>query len=184
MKKIKSIRAVIEHPVIIITGTPGTGKSTVINSVSSCEGVGVLNISDLVKKKGLHDGYDAEFDTYLVNDRKTRKDLRKIIPEMRARGPVVIECHSLGIFDEDDLETMVDGVLVLTCSTESLYDRLQSRGYSKKKIEENLECEIMRVCADEAMEVFRGEGVVREMRNDTEEDGKLVITEIKRMIRE
>lgn len=183
MKKIKSIRAVFEtavHPVLIVTGTPGTGKSTAISRVAS--EAQILNISELVKRKGLHDGYDPEFDTFLVNDRKTRKELRKIIPELRKSGPVVIECHSLGIFDADDLESMVTRVLVLTCSTESLYDRLQSRGYSPNKISENVECEIMRVCADEAAEVFRGPGVLKEMPNDTEEDGERVVEAIREMI--
>lgn len=189
MKTVKRIRAVFEstneNAVVLISGTPGTGKSTILQKIqksSSLPEVQILNISELVKREGLHDGYDADFDTFIINDRKTQKKLRKLIPEMRKSGPVLIECHSLGLFDEDDLEELVDRVVVLTCSTEILYDRLQSRGYSKKKIDENMECEIMRVCADESREIFKGKGVVEEMRNDTEEDQKKVVKEIMKFV--
>lgn len=190
MKTVKRIRAVFEtaensneNAVILISGTPGTGKSTILQKIQkSSPQVQILNISELVKREGLHDGYDSEFDTFIINDRKTQKKLRKLIPAMRQRGSVLIECHSLGLFDEDDLEGLVDRVIVLTCSTEILYDRLKSRGYSKKKIEENMECEIMRVCADESREIFRGEGVVEEMRNDTKEDQKSVMKGITKLL--
>ena len=194
MKSVKSIKAVFDNntssntfkfPVVLISGTPGTGKSTLIQKIQeSTPSVQVLNISDLVKREGLHDGYDSEYDTYIINDRKTQKQLRKIIPEMRKKGAVLIECHSIGLFDEDDLEALVDHVRVLTCSTENLYDRLKARGYSQKKIEENLECEIMRVCADEAREIFRGQGVVKEMTNDSEADRKDIITEIQLLLKQ
>lgn len=181
-RKIKSIKVVLENetpeqnPVILISGTPGTGKSTILNDLKKLySSINVLNISDLVKMENLHDGYDSEFDTYIINDRKTRKRLIKLIPQLSVSGPVLIECHSCGLFDKDELENLVTKVLVLTCSTESLHDRLELRGYSKKKIGENLECEIMRVCAEEAGEVFRGDGVVVEMENDVETDrGKIL----------
>lgn len=181
--KIKSIKVVFEtgFPVILISGTPGTGKSTIIKKAQSKNAsLQVLNISDFVKSKGLHDGYDKEFDTFIINDRKTQKELMKSIPKMRRKGPVLIECHSCGLFDEDEMESLVDKVLVLTCSTESLYDRLKARGYPKNKIDENMECEIMRVCADEAREVFRGQGVVEEFVNDTENDQKNILTELQK----
>ena len=187
MKRVKSIRIVFNKkrtfPVILISGTPGTGKSTIISSITAeYPTTQVLNVSDFVKKEGLHDGYDAEFDTFIINDRKTQKRLMKLLPEMRARGPVLIECHSCGLFDEDEMESLVDHVLVLTCSTETLYDRLKARGYSKKKIDENMECEIMRVCADESREVFRKEGVVREMVNDSGSDLSAIFTAISKLI--
>lgn len=190
MKTIKSIRVVFEgesttrFPVVLISGTPGTGKSTIISALKAKHSkIQVLNISEFVKKEGLHDGYDAEFDTYIINDRKTQKKLIKAIPEMRRSGPVLIECHSCGLFDEDEMECLVDRVFVLTCSTEKLYDRLQARGYSKKKIDENMECEIMRVCADESREVFRGEGIVREMTNDSKDEQEAIVSEISNLIK-
>ena len=190
MKTVKRIKAVYEttekepkFAVILISGTPGTGKSTIIEKMRKIKPqIQVLNVSELVKREGLHEGYDSEFDTFIINDRKTQKKLRKVIPEMKQKGGVLVECHSLGLFDEDDLESLIDRVILLTCSTEHLYDRLQMRGYSPKKIEENLECEIMRVCADEAGEVFKGKGVVQEMQNDTEKDQRAVLKVISKLL--
>ena len=34
-----------------------------------------------------------------------------------------------------------------TADTQVLYDRLEERGYSQKKLQENMECEIMQVRA-------------------------------------
>lgn len=182
MGKVKSIQVVFESsnfPVILISGTPGTGKTTAIQDVKKINPqVQVINVSELVKQEGLHDGYDSEFDTYIINDRKTQKMLRKLIPMMKRSGPVLIECHSLALFDKDDLEALIDKVIVLTCSTENLYDRLQTRCYSRKKIEENVECEIMRVCLEESREIFRAIGAVEAMQNDTEIDRENVLKKI------
>jgi broad-specificity NMP kinase len=40
-------------------------------------------------------------------------------------------------------------VILLRCNNTTLYDRLKSRGYNEKKIEENLECEILEVTSEE-----------------------------------
>lgn len=170
------------YPVILITGTPGTGKSKVLAHMSSVAQNININVSDLIKEHGLHDGYDAEFDTYMVNDKKTRTELLRRIKEMRVVGPVLIECHSCGIFDHDRMEPLIDAVIVLTCSTESLYDRLEARGYSKVKLDENLECEIMRVCAEEAREVFRSVSVVEMKNDDNEEDFCAIVDHIKTLL--
>ena len=42
-------------------------------------------------------------------------------------------------------ERWFDLVLVLTCDNTALYDRLMERGYAAKKVEENVQCEIMQV---------------------------------------
>ena len=44
-----------------------------------------------------------------------------------------------------------------------------SRGYSEKKIQENIEAEIMQVCADEARASYQAE-IIKELRSDSVED--------------
>jgi len=55
---------------ILITGTPGTGKSTLSELLSSKSGLRHIDVSELVKEKDLHDGRDEEFDTYILNEDK------------------------------------------------------------------------------------------------------------------
>ena len=52
-------------------------------------------------------------------------------------------------------ERWFDLVLVLRCNNTLLYDRLQSRQYSGRKLEENLQAEIFQTILDEAKESYR-----------------------------
>ena len=59
-------------PNILITGTPGTGKTTHAQLLAqlSPEPLQYINIGDLVKEKGLHEGFDEEWQSYIVDDDK------------------------------------------------------------------------------------------------------------------
>ena len=46
----------------------------------------------------------------------------------------------------------MDICFVTRCDLEELYRRLKKKKYPKNKIEENMECEIMEVCLQEAYE--------------------------------
>ena len=52
-------------------------------------------------------------------------------------------------------ERWFDLVLVLRCSNTLLYDRLQARQYSGRKLEENVQAEIFQTILDEARESYR-----------------------------
>ena len=58
-----------------------------------------------------------------------------------SQGGVVVEFHSVDFFPE----RWFDIVLVLRTETRELFDRLTARGYSSKKVEENITAEIMQV---------------------------------------
>lgn len=61
-----------EGPVIVITGTPGTGKSTLAEAIIRKSPVPFkhVNVSLLVKENGLHVGYDEEAQTYDVDEER------------------------------------------------------------------------------------------------------------------
>jgi hypothetical protein len=61
-------------PVIVLCGTPGTGKSTTAQLLVSESPVPLkhINVGDLVKEKGLHEGYDPEWQSYTVDDDKVK----------------------------------------------------------------------------------------------------------------
>jgi len=58
---------------------------------------------------------------------------------------------------------------VLRCDSTLLYDRLTARGYKGKKLEENMDSEIMQVLLDEARESYKEEIVV-ELKSESNED--------------
>ena len=60
-------------------------------------------------------------------------------------------------------------VLVLRTDNTVLYDRLEKRGYSAKKVQENVTCEIMQVVEDEARESYQEE-IVKILKSDSVED--------------
>ena len=65
-------RPVKTAPVILITGTPGTGKTTHAQLVAQQAPIPMRHISvgELVKEKDLHEGYDEEWQSYIVDEDK------------------------------------------------------------------------------------------------------------------
>lgn len=61
-------------PTILITGTPGTGKTTHAQVLAQQSPVPLqhINVGDLVKEKNLHEGYDEEWQSYIVDEDKVR----------------------------------------------------------------------------------------------------------------
>ena len=57
-----------KKPNILVTGTPGTGKTTTSSTLAEATQLRHINIGDLVKEKNLHDGWDDELDCYVINE--------------------------------------------------------------------------------------------------------------------
>lgn len=72
---------------------------------------------------------------------------------MMVKGGIICDHHDPSVFPE----RWFDLVVCLTCSNTLIYDRLSARGYHSEKIQENVECEIMRVVLDEAAESYKPE---------------------------
>lgn len=84
---------------------------------------------------------------------------------LHSEGGYIIDWHACDLFPE----RWIDLVIVLRCDSTTLYDRLTARGYEGKKLEENMDSEIMQVLLDEARESYKEEIVV-ELRSDSTDD--------------
>ena len=58
------------RPNILITGTPGTGKTTTSELVAIATGLHHLEVGKLVKEKQLHDGFDDTYQSFMINEDK------------------------------------------------------------------------------------------------------------------
>lgn len=60
-------------PNIIITGTPGTGKTSHCDILAANAGLKHLSINQIVKDRSCHDGWDEEYKSWIVDDDKVRQ---------------------------------------------------------------------------------------------------------------
>lgn len=66
-------------PNIVVTGTPGTGKTSHASSfVEACDfQFKHLNVGEIVKDRGCHEGWNEEWQSYDVDEDKVRGILRE-----------------------------------------------------------------------------------------------------------
>jgi adenylate kinase len=129
--------------ILIITGTPGTGKSTVAKLFSERHGFKLIEVNMFAPAAAA--GYDAERESVEVDVEKLFEKIKPL-----ALGDVVIEGHLAHLLPFSNAT-----VVVLRCSPEVLRERLKKKGFAERKIQENLEAEALDVCLIESLEVHR-----------------------------
>ncbi|KAG7099355.1 hypothetical protein E1B28_001211 [Marasmius oreades] len=164
-------------PVIVITGTPGTGKTTHAQLLCNESPIPLrhINVGDWVKEKGLYEEYDDEWQSYTVDEDRLLDELEPVVAE----GGVVLDWHTCEVFPE----RWADLVVVLRCDHSQLWERLEKRGYPLKKVQENNEAEIMQVVLEEARSSYPEE-IVIELKSETMEDMEANISRIVEWITE
>jgi len=151
----------VRGPNILVTGTPGVGKSTLCSEVSQRSGLEWINVGEVAKEGQFYDGYDEELECHNLDEDRLLDELE----ERLKNGGVILEYHACELFPE----RWFDAVFVLRTDNKMLYDRLIQRGYSAKKMEMNMECEIMQSILDEAKESYAHE-IVHELSSNTPDD--------------
>ena len=141
---------------IIITGTPGTGKTTLAEKIGDYFKTRVIHTTEYIKEN-----------KDLI--RKKKKD-GTIIPKMAElrkelnQEQGIIEGHLVCEF-----KLRNSFVLVLRCHPKELKKRLKERGYKAKKIKENIEAEALDYCTQKANENFKAVYEI-DTTNKTEEE--------------
>lgn len=148
-------------PNVLVTGTPGTGKTSTCSLLADATGINHINVGDLVKSKSLHDGWDDELECFILNDDLLIDEME----DMVKGGGNLVDYHSCDIFPE----RWFDAVVVLQTDNGVLYERLTNRGYTGPKLQNNMECEIFQVLLEEARESYP-QDIVRALLSNTIED--------------
>ncbi|CAL8993082.1 unnamed protein product [Prunus brigantina] len=150
-----------KRPNVLVTGTPGTGKTTTSSTLAEATQLRHINVGDLVKAKNLHDGWDDELDCYIINEDLVCDELEDTMEE----GGNIVDYHGCDFFPE----RWFDLVVVLQTDNTVLYDRLTRRGYSESKLSNNIECEIFQTLLEEAKESYP-QDIVLPLRSDSIQD--------------
>ncbi len=119
-----------------ITGTPGTGKTSVAGTLQK-RGYGVIHQIDTVGPYILEK--DSERETLVIDEERWAEEF---IP---AEG--FIEGHLVHLLP-------CDAIIILRCRPDVLGERLSARNYPPEKIRENMEAEALDVILIETLELI------------------------------
>ena len=136
---------------IIITGTPCTGKTTYARRLARQKGYLYVDVNRIIEKYKLSEGYDRKRRTKIIDTKKLNNVLVKLIQEQKENKQkgIIIDSHLSHYLPRK----YVDLCIVTKCSLKELKKRLEKRGYTKSKVQENLEAEIFDICLEEAKEL-------------------------------
>ena len=126
--------------VILLSGTPGVGKTTISNLLRLKE-YSVINLNDFIIQHGLYFGYDHSRESVIIDEDILKIKIEKELEQFP--GLLFIEGHTSEIVPME----FVKLAFILRCNPSILRERLtSSRDYSHNKIEENVQAEIMDEC--------------------------------------
>jgi len=131
---------------IIVTGTPGTGKTCVAKAICQKLDYKLVDVKRLIQRGNISSGFDKKRQCEIVDVAKLNKELLKKI-ETNKKG-IVIDSHLSHYLPSEK----VDLCIVTKCGLKELKKRLEKRGYNAAKVRENLDCEIFDICYNEALE--------------------------------
>jgi len=134
---------------ILITGTPGTGKTTISRLLATRLRACYVDPTTLLRRKEVDYTYDEKRKTRAVS----LKRLRNRLCERAARTDhgLVIDSHIA--LETGPLPRLVRAI-VLRCDPIVLERRLERKRWSKSKIGENLQAEILDICLWDTVEKY------------------------------
>jgi len=133
---------------IVVTGTPGVGKTRFSRALAKKLGVVHIDLGLLATKGKFTLGFDRLRRTYIVDTKKMARALKKTLHNVS--GNVVLDGH----FAANIVPLELDIVFVLRCHPEKLKRRLKMRKVPEKKIAENVQAEILDVCLWDAVDSY------------------------------
>jgi adenylylsulfate kinase-like enzyme len=72
MGKTRRAQPCRERPNILVTGTPGTGKTTLAAALAAATSLRHVDVGTAIREQSLHSGWDEEFQCHVVDEDKAR----------------------------------------------------------------------------------------------------------------
>ncbi|SPP74229.1 blast:Adenylate kinase isoenzyme 6 homolog [Drosophila guanche] len=157
-------------PNILITGTPGAGKSYLCERLAEQLNFDWLDCSKIAKEHDYVEEHDEEYDCPILDEDKLMDHLEPLMQ----KGGNIVEYHGCDFFPE----RWFQAVFVVTCPNKTLYDRLKERNYNEKKLSSNIECEIFGTILEEARESYKAD-IVHELCGETAADAAKSLKTVK-----
>jgi len=129
--------------IIALTGTPGTGKTSVSNILQEND-FEVVDLNKIAISNNFLIGEDEERDSKIVDVDTSNEYINEIYKE---KDIVFIDGHL------SHLLKSVDKVIILRCHPDELRKRLSQKRWKKSKVKENIEAEILDIILCEAVEI-------------------------------
>ncbi len=138
--------------VILITGTPCTGKTTTAKQLATKLNAKYINLTDFAKTYNLTLGEDEERKTTIIDEEAMQQKLKEII-EASSNDNIIVDGHYAAAVTPTELAT---NVFVLRRNPKELKEFMQKCGFNDAKLYENLYAEILDSCLIEAMQSQSG----------------------------
>ncbi len=137
---------------IAITGTPGTGKTSIAKMIGRAMNAPVIDANAIAIQNGCVIRKNSRGES-IIDVRKLRT---KLIDALTHAGEnAIVEGHLVCEFP-----LPVDIVLVVRTHPRLLQNRLKKRTYSQEKIDENVLTEILDYCTSQALVHYRRADVI------------------------
>ncbi len=132
--------------VIIVTGTPGTGKTSVSRLLAEKLGCIHLDVSRYVIESGMYISYDEKRQSYVIDEDKVREAIKKLVETSKC---IIIDIHYPELLDF----LQPDIVIILRAAPGTLEKRLKPRNWPENKVKENIMAEILGVPTANALSI-------------------------------
>jgi adenylate kinase len=115
---------------IILTGTPGVGKTVIGKLLAKETRSTFLSLGDVVRSGRLHKGFDPRAGSYIIDERAVERKLRGYFEDHGEKG-IVFETHFVSTIIHKSRGMVA---VVLRLDPVVLARRLRARNWPKRKI--------------------------------------------------
>jgi len=157
--------------VILVTGTPCVGKTSIARALCSKLNALYINLTELALRENLVAREDEKRKSIIVDDIRMQRKIQKIMK--KCDKDVVLDGHYAASVVPKKLVTRI---FILRRDPVELRKLMENRGFSGQKLWENLASEILDVCLVDALKLHDKRKVCEV--NVTNKDVENVVHEI------